>query len=78
MDIDAGHILFGLSPTGTAFGIGPASFFDDMTLRKRFLHTAELAGTTVTACGNSHYLLANLALVGEAITLAMRTATSWN
>ena len=78
MDIDAGPILFGLSPSGTAFGIGPATFFDDLTLRKRFLHTAELAGTTVVARGKSHYLVANLALVGEAITLAMRTATSWN
>lgn len=78
MDIDAGPIVFGLSPTGTAFGIGPASFFKDSIIRKRFLRTAELAGTSVAGNGKTHYLLANIALVGEAITLAMRTATPWN
>ena len=77
MDIDAGPIVFGLSPTGTAFGIGPASFFGDSTLRKRFLRTAEIAGVSVTWNDKTHYLLADLALVGEAITLAMRTATPW-
>lgn len=77
MDIDAGPIIFGLSPTGSAFGIGPVTYFGDTTLRKKLLHTAELAGTTVSVHGERHYLLANLALVGEAITLAMRTATPW-
>ena len=28
-DIDAGPILLNLSPTGTAFGIGPATYFED-------------------------------------------------
>ena len=78
MDIDAGPILFGLSPTGTAFGIGPVTYFEDAPLRRKLLNTAEMAGTTVTSHGKSHYLLANTALVGEAITLAMRTATHWN
>lgn len=77
MDIDAGPIIFGLSPTGTAFGLGPATFFADTKVRKRILHTAEIAGTTITFGGKSHYLLADIALVGEAITLAMRTATAW-
>ena len=76
-DIDAGPILFGLSPTGTAFGIGPASFFNDTKVRKKLLRTAERAGSTVTIKSKSHYLLANIAIVGEAITLAMRTATPW-
>ena len=76
-DIDAGPVLFGLSPTGTAFGIGPATYFGDTALRKKLLRTAELAGSTVTGNGKSHYLLANIALVGEAITLAMRTAVPW-
>lgn len=77
MDIDAGPIIINLSPTGTAFAIGPATFFNDIEIRTRFLKTAELAGSTVIWKGNCHYLLANVALVGEAITLAMRTATSW-
>ena len=77
IDIDAGPIIFGLSPTGSAFGLGPATFFGDDKLRKKILHTAEVAGSTVSFGGKSHYLLADIALVGEAITLAMRTATPW-
>ena len=76
-DIDAGPILFNLSPTGTAFGIGPATYFEDWEARKEMLKTAELAGFTVGNKDQRHYLLANVALVGEAITLAMRTATEW-
>lgn len=76
-DIDAGPILFNLSPTGTAFGIGPATYFEDWEARKGMLKTAELAGFSVCNTNQRHYLLANVALVGEAITLAMRTATEW-
>ena len=77
-DIDAGPILLNLSPTGTAFGIGPATYFEDYEIRKNILKTAELAGFTVSNTEHCHYLLANIALVGEAITLAMRTACKWN
>ena len=76
-DIDAGPIFFNLSPTGTAFGIGPATYFEDWKVRKGMLKTAELAGFTVSNNNQRHYLLANVVLVGEAITLAMRTATEW-
>jgi hypothetical protein len=76
-DIDAGPVLFNLSPTGTAFGIGPATFFQDWEVRNAFLQTAELAGFSVSKDDQRHYLLANVALVGEAITLAMRTAVKW-
>lgn len=76
-DIDAGPILFNLSPTGTAFGIGPATYFEDYETRKEILKTAELAGFTVDNKEQRHYLLANIALVGESITLAMRTAVKW-
>lgn len=78
MDIDAGPIVFGLSPSGTAFGVGPATYFQDWEVRNSILKTAEIAGSTVTCGGKSHYLLANIALVGEAITLAMRTAVPWD
>lgn len=77
-DIDAGPILFNLSPTGTAFGLGPATYFKDYEVRNGILKTAELAGFSVTKQDKRHYLLANFALVGEAITLAMRTAVKWN
>lgn len=73
-DIDAGPIIFNLSPSGTAFAIGAATSLGDMKWRNQLLRTAELAGSTITWFGKSHYLLANWALVGEAITLAMRTS----
>lgn len=73
-DIDAGPIIFNLSPSGTAFAIGCATSLDDMMYRQKLLKTAEIAGSTITWFGKSHYLLANWALVGEAITLAMRTS----
>ena len=75
--IDSGPIIFGLSPSGTAFGIGGATFFQDCEMRKRFLRSGEWAGFTVSSKDSRHYLLADIALVGEAITLAMRTAVPW-
>ena len=74
MDIDAGPIIFNLSPSGTALAIGCATSLDDMEFRNKLLKTAELGGSTVTWFGKRHYLLANLALVGEAIVIAMRTS----
>ncbi len=78
MDVDAGPIIFGLSPSGTAFGIGCATYFNDTDLRNDLLKTAEIAGHTVLWNDKRHYLLANIALVGEAITLAMRTTYNKN
>lgn len=77
MDIDAGPIVCNLSPTGTAFAVGSVTYFEDWALRKKLLKTGELAGTTWRRKGKSHYLLADVALVGEAIMLAMRTAIGW-
>ena len=76
MDIDAGPIIFNISPSGTAFTIGCATSLDDMEFRNRLLKTAEIGGSTITWFGKSHYLLADLALVGEAIVLAMRTSST--
>lgn len=73
IDIDAGPIIMNLSPSGTAFAIGSATYFDDKDFRNKLLKTAEIAGHTVKWDNERHYILANLALVGEAITLAMRT-----
>lgn len=73
MDIDAGPILLELSPSGTAFFTGSASYFADYEVENNILRTAETAGHTIVMRHKRHYLLANLALVGEAIMLAMRT-----
>lgn len=74
LDIDAGPIIFNLSPSGSAFAIGCATSHGDMEFRNQLLKTAEIAGSTVRWFDKSHYLLANIALVGEAIVLAMRTS----
>ena len=73
IDIDAGPIMFELSPSGTAFIAGAATYFNDTTIRNDILTTAEIAGHTIRHNGKRHYLLANIALVGESIMLAMRT-----
>ncbi len=73
MDIDAGPILLELSPSGTAFFAGPVFYFDDTKVENAILRTAETAGHTMVMGNKRHYLLANVALVGEAIMLAMRT-----
>ena len=72
-DIDAGPIIWGFSPSGTGFALGTATMCNDSKFRKQLLRTAEIAGCTVSYNGKSHYLLANVVLVGEAIMLAMRT-----
>lgn len=73
-DIDCGPIIFNLSPSGTAFAIGCATNLEDRKFRKQLLRTAEIAGSTITWRGKSHYLLSEYALVGEAIALALRTS----
>lgn len=70
---DAGPIFQGLSASGTAFVIGAATRLGDWELRRSFLSAAEIAGNTQYGDGERHYRLAELALVGEAVTLAMRT-----
>ena len=75
MDIDAGPIIANLSPSGTAFAIGCATYFNDAETRNGLLKTAEIAGSTLTWRDKTYYWLADIALVGEAIALAMRTST---
>lgn len=73
LDIDAGPIIMGLSPSGTAFATGAVTYFQDMDLRNDILKTAEIVGQTIKNGTGRHYALANIAIVGEAIMLAMRT-----
>ena len=77
MDIDAGPIILNLSASGTAFAIGSATYFNDTEFRKSLLKTAEIAGSTIRGWNKNHYFLANMALVGEAVALAMRTSVPW-
>ena len=73
LDMDAGPIILELSPSGTAFFAGSSTYLNDSEVRNSILKTAEIAGHTIKIGNKLHYLLANAALVGEAIMLAMRT-----
>lgn len=72
-DLNAGPLLYGLSTSGTAISIGGATFFGDWEYRYNMLRTAEMGGQTVKSSGERHYRLAEVAAVGEAFMLAMRT-----
>lgn len=76
-DIDAGPVVYGLSPSGTAFALGAATYFEDWCLREKLLNTASLVGYTVRHKNKRHYQLAEILLTGEAITLAMRTLVNF-
>lgn len=56
------------------FMVGATTYFNDTIVRNEILTTAEIAGHTIKWGNERHYLLANVALVGESIMLAMRTA----
>ena len=73
IDADAGPIIANLSPSGNAFMVGSATCFGDADVRRSLIKTAEIAGSTFYGFTENHYLLANFALVGEAVMLAMRT-----
>lgn len=77
-DIDAGPVIYGLSPSGTAFSMGAATYLGDWDFRKGLLATAELGGHTVKSRKTRHYKLAEIMLTGEAITLAMRTMVNFD
>lgn len=72
-DPDAGPIVCGLSASGTAWALGCAARFGDDRTRESILRMAELAGSTVRSKDTCHYRLGEVALVGEAVLLAMRT-----
>lgn len=73
IDADAGPIIANLSPSGNAFMVESATCFGDADVRRSLIKTAEIAGSTFYGFTENHYLLANFALVGEAVMLAMRT-----
>lgn len=77
MDADAGPIIANLSPSGTAFMVESATCFGDVDVRRSLIKTAEIAGSTFYGFTENLYLLANFALVGEAVMLAMRTYVEW-
>jgi hypothetical protein len=75
-DVDTGPLLLGVSPSATGFAIAGARRHGHEDLAVRLLRIAEIAGFTVPCEGGRCYLLAPL--VGDAIVLAMRTATRWD
>ena len=70
---DAGLVVKGISASGTAFGLGAATFFGDWEFRYQMLRTAEIAGGTKKSKEMRHYKLSEMFMVGEATALAMRT-----
>lgn len=72
-DPNAGPIIYGLSASGTAWAMGSATYFEDWDFRSKLLHTAEIAGHTLQGKGKRHYRLGEIAPVGEAVVLAMKT-----
>lgn len=72
-DPDAGPIVEGLSPSGTAFAIGAATGLGDWEFRNAMLTTAARAGGDVRKNGKRHYRLGEFSICGEATVLAMRT-----
>lgn len=75
-DIDSGPVLFGLSTSGTGFGLAGAHWHQDQSVEQGILRTAEFVGMTVGGKERRRYLLAPL--VGDAIMLAMRSAHPWD
>ena len=74
-DVDAGPIVFGLSPSASTFALGAATWIGDWEMRSRLLQTASIVGETVVdkAQGTCHYRLGEIAICGEAVALGMRT-----
>lgn len=77
-DPNSGPIVEGMSPSGTAFAIGSATYYGDWRFRNEMLATAQKAGGDVQKKGTRHYKLGEFALVGEATVLAMRTNINFN
>ena len=71
--MNAGPMLYGLSTSGTALAIGTATFFEDWEYRNQMLLTADALAQTTKSSAKCHYRLAEVAPVGEAFVLAMRT-----
>lgn len=74
IDIDAGPIILNYSPSGTGFALGAATSLGDTAFRKKLLSTIEIGGSTITWFSKTHYMVSDLAVVAEAILLAMRTS----
>lgn len=73
-DVDSGPLVFGLSPSGTGFALAGAAFTADDARLRAMLVPAEVVGASIGGA-RRRYLFAPL--VGDAITLATRTATPW-
>ncbi len=75
IDRDSGPVFFGLSTSATGFSIAGARYEDNEQLFSKLLGSIEFFGVSVTKNDERHYLTAPV--IGDAIILAMRTATPW-
>jgi len=75
-DIDSGPVVFGMSTSGTGFAVAGARRHGRAELVTGLLRSIEAVGSTVEFRGRRHYVVCPL--VGEAIMLAMKTATPWD
>jgi hypothetical protein len=75
-DIDSGPVLFDLSTSGTGFAMAGALRQNDTVSLQALLRTSELAGFSFQWNGRRRYLTAPL--VGDAIMLAMKSASAWD
>lgn len=74
-DVDSGPVIFGASPAGTGFAIAGARLTNDQDFLQQMLRTSEFIGWTWSWNSQKEFLVAPL--VGDAIMLAMLTATPW-
>lgn len=74
-DVDSGPVIFGMSTSGTGFGLASARALNDAHMLRCLLTTAEIVGSSVWLNQKRRYLFAPL--IGDAIILAMRTAQTW-
>ena len=74
-ETDVDEVIERANKMGVKKMLFAAGDFEDTKVRNGLLKTAEIFGTTISWHKGRHYWLANLAIVGEAIMLAMRTNT---
>ncbi len=64
MDVNAGPMMLGLSPSATVYAIGIANYFGDWEFRNKLLQTADIAGGRVKEKDKRrHYKLGEWAIV---------------
>jgi hypothetical protein len=71
-DIDSGPLVFGVSPSASAFALAGARLYENHTLLSELMRTASLAGMPIETEGRLRF--ATGGAIGNAIVLAVLTA----